>query len=99
MSGFSSFDPSLQYKQAYIQDEFFITCSSCGRKLLNIIITEHNDTEMDVVATCPCGDRSFLKTVKGKFRYASPEDLSIINVEMITDINCHELTLFSTQER
>ncbi len=50
-----------------------IKCSACEMELVDILHTDPNlEVEMNIKATCPCGDFSFPQVIKGGFHYSVP---------------------------
>jgi len=63
-----------------IKDEFYLECSGCGEKLAHIVVTELIETETPVQALCPfCGDKSYVKQVKGLFNIGCTEKTKLAN--------------------
>lgn len=45
-----------------------LKCSSCGTSLIHIVVSEDTDDISKVQALCwKCSDKSFVKTIKGKY--------------------------------
>lgn len=61
-------------------DLIILQCSSCSKKLLEVFITGDGPVSQ-LVAQCPyCGDRSFVKTITGTFKYATANELFIKDI-------------------
>lgn len=71
-----------------------LSCSMCGKSLLEIWITQPNvDMVTKVQATCPyCPERSFVNEVRGKFHAGpifhevNPETFDDVQITVIKDV-------------
>lgn len=72
-----------------------LTCSNCGKKLVDLLIVRPNELKSDgapfvwncTAKCCYCADKSFVTEVKGIFRAAG-----IIDVNPDNDQNWKEIT-------
>lgn len=56
--------------------ESTLSCMECKRELINLVLVE-NGPEVRFTAICPCGGRSFTKSMCGKTYTGVPEGLVI----------------------
>lgn len=74
-------------------EDVIISCGSCQIDLVQFIIMQPTDEENHVQAVCPrCGDKSFLKIIKGKgYIGACRDDVEIVDIKWAAEGNINNI--------